>query len=495
MQITTPTLTTFILYLVGMLAIGFVAYKVTKNLSDYILGGRRLGSTVTAISASASDMSGWLLLGLPGAMYARGLSEAWIALGLVIGAYLNWKIIAKRLRIYTEATGNALTLPDYLEYRFEDKSHLLRIMSAAVILLFFTFYAGSGMVAGAVLFQNSFGMDYTSALFIGAAVIVSYTFMGGYLAVCWTDLVQGLLMLLALIVAPLTLIYELNGLEQALSTITEHHPQKVQWTGGLTLIGFISLQAWGLGYFGQPHILARFMGARDPSVIPNARRISMSWMILSLIGAIACGFFAIAFFINKPDQLVLLSQNSEIVFILLSQILFNPWVAGILLAAILAAIMSTIDSQLLVSSSAVTEDFYKVFLRRNASEKELVWVGRIAVLVIAILACVIALDPDSKVLSLVGYAWAGFGAAFGPVIVTSLLWKKMTRNGAIAGMITGALTVIIWKQLDGGIFDLYEMLPGVIFAYIAIFIFSKRGTPANKNMQDLFETVERQLTH
>lgn len=493
MQISTPTLITFTLYLIGMLIIGFAAYKVTQNLSDYILGGRRLGSIVTAISASASDMSGWLLLGLPGAMYANGLSESWIALGLIVGAYLNWTISAKRLRIYTEAANNALTLPDYLEYRFEDKSRLLRIMSAAVILLFFAFYTAAGMVAGAVLFQNSFGIDYTTALFIGAAVIVSYTFTGGFLAVSWTDLVQGLLMLLALIVAPLTLLYELNGLEHGLNMIAAQHPQKVEWLGGLTLISFISLQAWGLGYFGQPHILARFMAARDASVIPNARRISMSWMIVSLIGAIACGFFAIAFFTDKPDALIQLSENSEIVFILLTQVLFNPWIAGILLAAILAAVMSTIDSQLLVSSSAVTEDFYKVFLRRDAGEKELIWVSRIAVLTIAILACLIALDPQSKVLTLVGYAWAGFGAAFGPVIVSSLLWKKMTRNGAVAGMITGAATVIIWKQLQGGIFDLYEMLPGVILAFIAIFIFSKRGPPASKEMQNLFETVERQL--
>ena len=469
----TATLITFIAYLLGMLGIGYAAYRATNNLSDYILGGRRLGSGVAALSAGASDMSGWLLLGLPGAIYAGGLSQAWIGIGLLIGAYANWKIVAPRLRIYTEQLDDSLTLPDYFERRFGDGSHALRVLTAAIILLFFVFYTASGMVAGAKLFESSFGMDYTQALWIGAGVIVSYTFMGGFLAVSWTDFVQGILMLLALIVAPLVVWYELGSLDAIISATKAVSPARLDPMHEVSLVGLLSLFAWGLGYAGQPHVLARFMAVRSAATVAPARRIAMSWMSFSLLGAMITGFIGIAYFVGRPEQASLLAHDPEKVFILLSQIAFNPWIAGMLLAAILAAVMSTIDSQLLVSSSALTEDFYKVFLHRDAGQAELVLVGRIGVLVLALLAVSIAYDPNSVVLALVSYAWAGLGAAFGPVVWISLLWSGMTRKGALSGMIAGATTVIVWSQLHGGWFDLYELLPGFVVSCVAVVAVSR----------------------
>lgn len=489
MTMSFPTLFTFVIYLFAMLFIGIIAYRMTDNLSDYILGGRRLGSAVTALSTGASDMSAWLLLGLPGAMYVGGLSAGWIALGLITGAYLNWKLNAPRLRVYTEIAGDAITLPDYLENRFLDHSQLLRVISALIILVFFTFYTSSGMVAGATLFESSFGMDYQNALLIGALVIVSYTFVGGFLAVCWTDFFQAILMMLALVIAPAVVLYELNGIANTLDIIHSVDPVLTDWSKGLTLIGFLSLQAWGLGYFGQPHILVRFMAINSVREVAKARHIAMSWMIISLLGAMITGLAGIAYFQARPE-LIQLTENSEAVFILLTQVVFNPWFAGFLLAAILAAIMSTIDSQLLICSSAITEDFYKKFVRRNATEKELVMTGRISVLLIAILAVWIAQDPDSKVLSLVSYAWAGFGAAFGPVVLFSLLWREMTRNGALAGMLTGAITVLVWKQLSGGIFELYELLPGFVFASLAIFLVSRMDKQPTDNILNTFDKVK-----
>ncbi|WP_251359335.1 sodium/proline symporter PutP [Kangiella sp. TOML190] len=474
----TATLITFAAYLLFMMLIGVWAYRRTNNLSDYILGGRSLGSGVTALSAAASDMSGWILMGLPGALYAGGIKEGWIAVGLVIGAYLNWKLVAGRLRSYTEIADNSLTLPDYFENRFHDRSKVLRVSSALVILVFYTFYTASGMVAGATLFENSFQMDYQQALIIGAAVIVAYTFLGGFLAVSWTDFFQGILMATALVVAPITMIIEYNGLAPLFNQVEAVKPNAMDWTAGLTLIGFLSLQAWGLGYFGQPHILARFMAAESVATIPAARRIAMSWMIISLLGSMFIGLAGIAYFSDDPNSLALLAENPERIFILINKALFNPWLAGFLLAAILAAVMSTIDSQLLVSSSSLTEDFYKSLFRPKASETELVWISRFGVVLIALIAVLIALDPKSRVLELVSYAWAGFGAAFGPVVIFSLLWQKMTRWGALAGMLVGAITVLIWKQLSAkeqglAIFDLYEILPGFVFASIAIVLVSK----------------------
>ena len=491
MDFSNPTSITFIIYILAMLGIGFAAWRFTNNLSDYILGGRSLGAFVTAMSAGASDMSGWLLMGLPGALYFSGISESWIAIGLTLGAWFNWQMIAGRLRVYTELTNNALTLPDYFTHRFEDTSRLLRVISALVILVFFTIYCASGMVAGARLFQETFGMSYNVSLWAGAAATIIYVFIGGFLAVSWTDTVQASLMIFALLLAPMMVISHVGGFNEAIHVIQNINPKYTDLFSGTSFIGIISLLAWGLGYMGQPHILARFMAAESFATIKTARRIGMTWMILCLGGAIAVGFFGIAYFAAHPDQAGAVTANKETVFISLSQILFNPWIAGILLSAILAAVMSTLSCQLLVCSSALTEDFYKSFFRPNASQTELVWFGRMMVLVIAVIAIAIAANPKSSVLNLVSNAWAGFGAAFGPVVLLSLVWPKMTRNGALAGMFIGAVTVLVWGEYKW--LNLYELVPGFAFASIAIVIGSSIGAPASEKMQAGFAKMREQI--
>lgn len=446
------------LYLLVTVFIGVVAYRATRSLEDYILGGRRLGSYVTALSAGASDMSGWLLLGLPGAVFAFGLNQMWIGIGLLAGAYLNWLIVAPRLRRETERM-NALTLPDFFEARFDDSTHFLRILSAALILFFFTIYVAAGLAAGAALFEVAFGWSYRSALFFGFGVIVLYTVAGGFLAVSWTDALQGTLMLAALIAVPVAAILFLGGPGPSLELAAIVQPGSLSPLEDLSVLGLLSLLAWGLGYFGQPHILARFMALRDPDAMPRARRIAMSWMSLSLIGALLVGVTGIAYFgaegLSDPEQ----------VFLRLAAALFHPVVAGALFAAVLAAVMSTVDSQLLVSSSALTEDFYRRMIRPRASPNELVWTGRVAVLLVALIALLVALDEESTILGLVAYAWAGFGAAFGPVVLLGLLWPRLTWLGAVSAMLTGAVTVVVWANLSGGLFDVYELLPGFLAAF------------------------------
>ena len=478
-----PEITTFCIYLLGMLIIGVIFYRLTGNLSDYVLGGRRLSGAVAALSAGASDMSGWLLLGLPGALYAAGMNQIWIAVGLSIGAFINWQFVAKRLRNYTEITGDAITLPAYLENRFHDHSKALRITSALVILVFFTFYTSSGLVSGAILFEKSFDLDYSMALLVGAIVIVSYTFLGGFLAVSWTDFFQGILMFLALVVVPIVAIDDLGGWSKTVSQIARINAEHIDVYSGMSLISVISLMAWGLGYFGQPHILARFMAVKSDREIPKARLIGMTWMVISLYGAMMTGFVGIAYYANAP------LENPETVFISLSRVLFNPWVSGCLIAAILSAVMSTVDSQLLVCSSAVVEDFYRGLLRKKAGQRELVRMGRFSVIAIAVLAVMIARNPENSVLDLVAYAWAGFGAAFGPVVIFSLFWKRMTRNGALGGLILGAVTVVIWKQFQGGIFDLYEILPGFLLSCMGIVVVSMLGRPPSTEMIQEFDLI------
>ena len=466
-----PTILSFVFYLILIIAIGGIAWWRTHTLSDFVLGGRRLGGIAAAISAGASGMSGWLLLGLPGAFYLLGLNQIWIAIGLSIGAYLNWTIVAPRLRRFTERANDALTLSDYFEVRFDDHSRLLRIACASVTLVFFTIYTASGLVSGAILFKATFGVLYQNALLICALMVVSYTFFGGFLAVSWTDVVQGLLMLLALVMVPVAAVQELGGWPATASRVGAINPGHLSAFSDLTALSTISLLSWGLGYFGQPHILSRFMAMKSAAEMPKARAVGMWWMIVSLYGAMFSGFVAVAYFQAGP------LGNAETAFISLARALFNPWVAGIFLAAVLAAIMSTADSQLIVSASAFTEDLYRPFLRQDASERELVWVGRAGVVIIAILATYIASDPESRVLSIVAYAWAGLGAGFGPAILFSLTWRRMTRNGALAGMIAGAATVIVWANLDGGLFDIYEILPGFIMSALAIVLFSLRDPP------------------
>jgi len=473
-----------------MLLIGFMAWRSTKNFDDFILGGRSLGSLVTALSAGASDMSGWLLMGLPGAIFLSGISESWIAIGLVLGAWINWKIIAGRLRVQTEHHGNALTLPDYFTHRFEDRSKILRVISALIILAFFTIYCASGIVAGARLFESTFGMDYTTALWAGAAATIAYTFLGGFLAVSWTDTVQASLMIFALILTPVMVIMAVGGVDSSLDVIRHIDPQRLNIFNNLSVVAVISLLGWGLGYFGQPHILARFMAADSHHTMRSARRIGMTWMILCLGGAVAVGFFGIAYFADNPSQAAEVNGNSERIFIELTRILFNPWIAGILLSAILAAVMSTLSCQLLVCSSALTEDFYKGFIRKNAGQREKVWVGRLMVLIVALIAIALASNPENKVLGLVSYAWAGFGAAFGPVILLSVCWSGMSRNGALVGMIVGTLTVIIWKQFAW--FGLYEIIPGFLFATVAIVLVSLCGKGPSQQVRDRFQQANQE---
>ncbi|WP_114195806.1 sodium/proline symporter PutP [Edaphovirga cremea] len=488
MMIATPMLVTFLIYILGMIIIGLFAYRATHNFDDYILGGRRLGSVVTALSAGASDMSGWLLMGLPGAIFLGGISSSWIAIGVIIGAYCNWKLVAGRLRVHTEANNNALTLPDYFTSRFEDCSKLLRIISAIVILLFFTIYCASGIVAGARLFESSFGMSYSSALWAGAAATIIYTFIGGFLAVSWTDTIQASLMIFALILTPVVVVMTLGGIDTSMMMAAAQNSANLDMFKGLNIVAIISLMGWGLGYFGQPHILARFMAADSHHSMHNARRICITWMILCLGGAVATGFFGIAYFAHNPQLASGVHANSERVFIELAMVLFNPWIAGILLSAILAAIMSTLSCQLLVCSSAITEDLYKAFLRKGASQRELVWVGRVMVLAIALISIALAADPNNRVLGLVSYAWAGFGAAFGPVILLSVMWSRMTRNGALAGMVIGAATVVLWKQY--GCAELYEIIPGFLFASIAIVVVSLMGAKPSATIDSRFKQAE-----
>lgn len=485
MAVSAPLLFTFIAYLLLILALGIKAYRRTHDLGDYLLGGRKLGAVVTALSVGASDMSGWLLLGLPGAIYLAGLSEIWIGIGLTIGAYLNWLFVAKPLRIFSQFANNSLTLPDYFENRFNDRSRVLRVVSALVILLFFTFYTASGLVGGAILFENSFGMDYTVALISGALIIVSYTFVGGFLAVVWTDAIQAMLMLAAIVIAPLIVIFDAGGVAVLAQQMESANPDSTNLLANLSLLTFVSLMAWGLGYVGQPHILIRFMAVENPTKLVSARRIAMLWMVIVLAGSVATGLAGIAYFADVP------LGNPETVFISLSQSLFNPWIAGIITAAILSAVMSTIDSQLLVSSSVISEDIYRVFIRPDASDAELIRISRAAVIVIALVALFIATDRQSRVLDLVSYAWAGFGAAFGPVIVFSLFWRRMTALSAIVGMILGAATVVIWSNLTGGVFDLYEIVPGFLLASTAIVVISKLKPESEPQTLEQFDAATK----
>lgn len=466
---------TFVAYLIAVIAIGVVAWRRTSSLRDYILGGRSLGKWVTALSAQASDMSGWLLLGLPGYAYLAGLESVWLLAGLLIGTYLNWKFVAERLRHATERFGDALTLPDYLESRFDDHSRLLRLVSGIFILVFFTFYTSSGLVAGGKLFESVFGLPYLWAVTAGGATVVLYTFFGGFLAVSWTDFLQGSLMFLALIAVTAVGLHGVGGLPGLGVSLENSNPNLLDpftTVSGSPLgwIAIVSLLGWGLGYCGQPHILARFMAIRKPQDIGAARMIAMGWVCIALVAATLVGLVGIGL-VGEPLQ----GAESETVFMVLARLLFHPVVAGVCLAGILAAVMSTADSQLLVASSAVSEDFYKGLWRPNAGQGELLWVGRLAVVAISLVAFYLARDPNSKVLDLVAYAWAGFGAAFGPAIVLSLYWNAMTRNGALAGIVGGGLTVIVWKQLSGGVFDLYEIVPGAMVSILCIVLFSKLG--------------------
>ena len=480
-------------YFCAMIGIGVYAYRKTANdVSGYMLGGRSLSPSVTALSAGASDMSGWMLMGLPGAMYITGISSIWIAIGLIIGSFLNYLVVAPRLRTYTELANDSITLPDFFENRFEDSSRVLRLTSSIVIIVFFTLYTSSGIVAGGKLFESSFGFSYELGLYVTAGVVVAYTLFGGFLAVSLTDFVQGCIMFIALVLVPLVVINNVGGVANMHTSIKEVNPDLLNMFSGLGAIGIISALSWGLGYFGQPHIIVRFMAIRSTDDLPVARRIGMTWMIVAICGAMATGFSGIAYVKNSGVSL----NDPETIFILLSQVLFDPLISGFLLAAILAAIMSTISSQLLVTSSSLTGDFYQTFFNKEASEQHLVIVGRISVFIVALVAILLAFDRNSSILNLVSNAWAGFGAAFGPLVILSLFWRKINRNGALAGMVTGAATVLFWIYAPitiGGeslSSTIYEIVPGFIASTLAIVIVSKTTLGVSSSMAIKFAQVE-----
>lgn len=478
------------LYFLLMIAIGFYSYKKsTSNVNEFLLGGRRLGAAVTALSAGAADMSGWLLMGVPGAMYLSGISSSWIAIGLTIGAFMNYILVAPRLRVYTEKAQNAITIPDYFEKRFRDHSRLLRFISAMVILVFFTLYTSAGMVSGGRLFESAFGMSYNSGLLMTSSVVVFYTFIGGFLAVSLTDFVQGAIMVIALVVVPIVVLTNVGGFPEAISLIEMRDPNLLSLWEGTTAVGIISLLAWGLGYFGQPHILVRFMAIEHVKQLHSARRIGIIWMIFTVSGAMAVGLFGISYMVQNGQSI----SDPETIFIHFSQVLFHPFVGGFLLSAILAAVMSTISSQLLVTSSSMTEDFYKAFLRRGASNKELLLVSRLSVLAVAIIALVLSLNPKDTILDLVGHAWAGFGSAFGPLVLLSLLWKRTTRNGGIAGMLVGGLTVLLWAYLDHPFQDWYSMIPGFSLSFLTTVLVSLMDKKPTEEVSQEFDEVRAEV--
>lgn len=474
----------FILYIVLVMLVGVIAYMYTRNLSDYVLGGRRLGGPVAALSAGASDMSSWLLMGLPGAVYLSGLGQIWIAIGLTAGAYICWKIIAKPLRIYSEVAKDSVTVPAFLDNRYRDDSKWIRGIAAIATLIFFVFYIAAGLYAGAILIQLTFGLTYTQGLWLGAAIIMLYTSIGGFLAVSWTDFFQGTLMLFCLLLIPFFAMQNYGGWELGIQELIKYKPEYLDWTKGVSLQKLISLFSWGLGYFGMPHILVRFMAVTSVKEIPIARMICIWWMSLSMVGAILVGMVGAIHFIDSP------LHNHETVFMELSEQVLAPWLMGIILAAILSSSMCAVDSQMLAASSALTEDFYHAMFRRKASQRELVWVGRITVAIIALIAIYLARTPSQSIMDLVSFAWAGLGATFSAAIVLSLFWKRTTKNGVVAGMIAGAITVIIWRNLHLSSM-MYEILPGTIMSFLFTIVVSLWGKPPSQTVCEEFEKVRR----
>ncbi|MCB6366712.1 sodium/proline symporter PutP [Intestinibacillus massiliensis] len=480
----------FIVYLLFMVGIGMYFYGKNRTTTEYFLGGRKLGSWVTSMSAQASDMSGWLLMGLPGAAYLSGISAGWIAIGLGVGTYLNWLFVAKPLRQYTKVAGDAITLPQFFKNRFRDKSGIVSVVAAVFILVFFLFYTASGFVSAAKLFSSVFGIPYLAALAVGVVVVVSYTFAGGFFAVCWTDFFQGMLMFFCVLAVPTMAISSLGGPSAFIGQVEAFNPNFLSMlvdgatNQPYTLLGIVSLVAWGLGYFGQPHILVRFMGIESPKAIKKSRRIATVWVAISLTAAVVIGVAGRMFL----GDILVEGGAQETVYITMVTHIFPVFIAGIFLSAILAAIMSTADSQLLVTASAITEDFYHAKIRKHAGAQELMWVSRICVIAVAVIAALIATNPESTVLGLVSYAWAGFGATFGPLVLCSLFWKRTTRQGALAGIIVGGVVDLVWAQLSGGIFDLYEIVPGFVLGLAAIIVVSLLTPAPEKEVTDEFET-------
>lgn len=477
-------------YLLILLTIGYYSYKKTSNLSDYMIGGRGLGPLVTALSAGASDMSGWMLMGLPGAVYLTGISNIWIGIGLTVGAYFNYLLLAPRFRVYTEIANDSMTIPDYLENRFKDKSNILRLVSGIVILIFFILYVSSGLVAGGKLFVDTYKLTYTMGVVVTLSVVVLYTYYGGFLAVSLTDFFQGTLMFICLITVPVVA-YMNIGVDPGtfVNKVKAIDPKLFDIFRGTSIASIISLLAWGLGYFGQPHIIVRFMAIKSAKELKSARRIGIGWMAIGLLGAVVSGIIGLVYFTEHNTPL----SDPETVFLRLGDILFHPFITGIILSAVLAAIMSTISSQLLVCSSSITKDFYLAFFNKEASEKQQMVIGKLAVLVIAAFATVLAYLPNKTILDIVGQAWAGFGSSFGPVLLLSLYWKRMTKWGALSGMIVGGITVLLWIVLGLSSF-LYEMIPGFSLSLLSVIIVSLLTKKPDSDVSNQFNKMENILT-
>ncbi|MHA2788692.1 sodium/proline symporter PutP [Corynebacterium sp. S7] len=473
-----------VLYFGVMLAIGWYSYRKTDKYDDYVLGDRGLHPFVAALSAGASDMSGWLLMGLPGALFVSGMSEVWIIIGLLIGTWANWKYVAPRLRTYSEVANNSITLPSFFGNRVHDSSQILRLLAAAIIIFFFTFYVSSGMVAGGRYFESTFQGDYLTGMLIVGGITVLYTFVGGFLAVSYTDVVQGSLMFLALLIVPIMALFSLDNPADIFSFATENaygphnEPNETYFNliAGVSAITIIGNLAWGLGYFGQPHIITRFMALRSPAEATSARRYGVFWVTMCFLGAIATAMISTVYFVEK-DQPITDTTSYETIFLDLTRILFHPLIAGIILTAVLAAIMSTMSSQLLITSSALVEDIYRIFAKKQASGKTLLMASRMMVIVVAVVAILLAINPSDSILNLVGFAWAGFGSAFGPVVLASLYWKRLTSQGAIAGMATGAVVSFVWGNIDASWADLYEIVPGFLSATLVMIIVSLATKP------------------
>lgn len=483
-----------IIYMGAMLAIGYWSYKKTDEYDDYVLAGRGLNPFVAAMSAGASDMSGWLLMGLPGALFVTGMSELWIAIGLLIGAWANWKWVAPRLRSYSEIADNSITLPSFFENRVEDSTRILRIASSIVIIVFFTFYVSSGMVSGGRYMESTFGAEYVSGMLIVAAITVAYTFVGGFLAVSYTDAVQGTMMFLALIIVPVAALLYLDD-PSSIWSWPQNNPYGPWEAGdintnywsmfsGVSAAVIIGNLAWGLGYFGQPHIIVRFMALQKPSDAKRGRFIGITWMLLSIVGATFVAIVGTAFFGQNDDIAIVDRTAFETIFLDMGRILFHPLIAGLILTAVLAAIMSTISSQLLVTSSSLIEDVVKVFTKKPLKQDTLLNLSRTAVVAVAVIAGVLSINPSDSILGLVGFAWAGFGSAFGPMVLFMLYWKRLNAAGATAGMVTGAVVSFVWGTYFGDI--IYEMVPGFIAATIVTVVVSLITKEPSENVSDEF---------
>ena len=500
----------FVGYLFVMLWIGFFFSKKQSNLGDYYLGGRKMNKWVVALSAQASDMSGWLLMGLPGAIYLGGFSEAWIGIGLLIGTYLNWKIVAQRLRRYSQVCGDSITIPDFICNRFRDKTGASRVIAAVIILVFFTFYTASGFVGAAKLFSTIFPISYSTALWIGAAVVVSYTLLGGYMAVCWTDFIQGSLMFVAIVLVPAIVICDAGGFAATVDSLNEINPfLQSLFTNASTgkavgFIGLVSCMAWGLGYFGMPHILVRFMSINNPAEVKGSRRIAMTWVAISLGAATVIGLVFHLFLKQRGLTLADVGNDPEKCFmVMINSIFSNGFAArvfaGVLLSAILAAIMSTADSQLLVSASSFTNDIYRR-VKKSASNRELVMISRLAVAAVALVAAFMSMNQESDffkaVMKMVSFAWGGFGAAFGPLILLALFWRRVNLAGAVSGMVVGTVTCFVWKFVLSGysadypIFGLYELAPGFVLSFAVTVVVSLLTARPSAEMLAEFDRVD-----